>query len=253
MIEAVASSFAILEELARSNGPRGVTELAKSTGIPKARVHRHLTTLCALNYVEQLEEASKYRASTRLFLLGQMSADNLPWLIATRTMLGLLRDKLGHSVVLSIVEDQNLRVLENYRGDAIVDISSKSGATLPPHASAQGKVLLAFSEHDLVGNLLEEPLHRFTEKTIVDGDTLRAEIDQVKHQGWAASDEELEVDFRSVAAPIFGPGDTLMFTIGIIARAENMSISAKANDVRAALSASADLTKLLRSTINKRH
>lgn len=74
VIEAVASAFTILEELVRSDSSRGVTDLAASTVILKARVHRHLTTLCDLHYVEKLDEVPKYRAAPRLFLLGRMSA-----------------------------------------------------------------------------------------------------------------------------------------------------------------------------------
>jgi len=251
LIEAVGTAFRILEELVRSDGPRGVTDIAKSTGIPKARVHRHLVSLCDLNYVEQLKEAPKYRATVRLFLLGQMSADNLAWLIATRTMLGLLRDNLGHSVVLSVVEGRNVCVLENYRGDTIVDISSKSGAILPLHASAQGKILLAYGQHGIADVLPDEPLRRYTPNTIVERDQLRREIERIKGLGWAVSDEESELGFRSIAAPIFGPDETLTFTLGIIARTENLSLSPDSSEVLAVLATSADLTKLLKSTKSK--
>lgn len=105
-------------------------------------------------------------------------------------MLRLLRDKLGYSVVLSVVDGDNLQVMESYGGDAIIDIPSGSGAILPPHASAQGKILLAFGGGDPVGELVKDPLHSYATKTIVAGDTQRAGIETIRHQGRAKSDEE---------------------------------------------------------------
>ncbi|WP_136621752.1 MULTISPECIES: IclR family transcriptional regulator [Mesorhizobium] len=245
MIDAVSSAFHILEELVGSNGPRGVTDIAIATGIPKARVHRHLVALTGLNYVEQVRDTAKYQATSRLFLLGQMTADRLPWLIAMRTLLGLLRDKIGHSLVLSVIEEDHVRVIENFRGDAVVDISSQAGAILPLHASAQGKILLAFGKTDILDNCLSKPLKRFTPRTIVGADNLRDEIEKVRNRGWATSDEEIEVGFRIIAAPIFGADGDLAFTLGVIARKETLSMEADSPEILTALAASADLSKLL--------
>lgn len=216
MIESVELALRILELLIHAEQKKGVSELAREISLPKARTHRHLTTLMALGYVEQDLETEKYAASPKVYMLGQALADRVDSLAVVRKMLGTLRDELGISVALSVCVPKGIRVVENFRGNSIIDVSAKSGAELPYHATAQGKVALAFGPKDLLERCLEAPLHVYTPQTIVAPDRLRCELSLIRRRGWAVAPEEFEPGFNALAAPIFGAGGHLLYTFALL-------------------------------------
>jgi IclR family pca regulon transcriptional regulator len=88
-----------------------------------------------------------------------------------------------------------------------------------------GRVLLgALPEDEFEAYLAETPLERFTERTIVDLDEFRAAIEQVREQGWALVDQELEMGLRSVAAPISRAHSGTIAAINCSAAAQRVSI-----------------------------
>src|SRR5437016_5187744 len=60
----------MLEAVARSDGPRGVSELARELGVTRSNAHRLLQTLSALGYVRHDVERGQYESTLRLFELG---------------------------------------------------------------------------------------------------------------------------------------------------------------------------------------
>ncbi|MGH2995462.1 MAG: IclR family transcriptional regulator, partial [Gaiellaceae bacterium] len=93
--------------------------------------------------------------------------------------------------------DQALNV-HQVRTAHIVAVTDWTGRGLPLHATANGKVLLAFG-----AGPLPRDLPRLTRKTITSREKLRAELEQVRRSGFAVATEELELGLHAVAAPVF--------------------------------------------------
>src|SRR5690606_32775895 len=70
------------------------------------------------------------------------------------------------------------------------------------HASASGKVLLAFAEPEFVDRVLAGPLPGHTPGTVVDAKGLRAQLDIVREPGDATNEQERLVGVRAVAVPV---------------------------------------------------
>jgi DNA-binding IclR family transcriptional regulator len=67
---------------------------------------------------------------------------------------------------------------------------------------ANGKALLAWRPAAEIARVLARPLARFTERTIGDPATLRAELALVRDLGYAQALGEVEVGLNAVAAPV---------------------------------------------------
>ncbi|HSP26593.1 MAG TPA: helix-turn-helix domain-containing protein, partial [Saliniramus sp.] len=70
MDKTLLKGLALLEALARSPQPRGVTDLAREQGIGRSNAHRTLQTLAAAGFVKQ-DETSAYSCTLKLFELGR--------------------------------------------------------------------------------------------------------------------------------------------------------------------------------------
>lgn len=75
------------------------------------------------------------------------------------------------------------------------------GQVMPLQPSAAGKVFMAF-DPEVLALVLDEGLTARTPRTVVDPAVLRGQLEEVREQGWAFSEEELEPGLNSLAVPV---------------------------------------------------
>ena len=125
--------------------------------------------------------------------------------------------QLGNDVVqIAVLDGVRGLVVERLAGSRAMEVMSKPGTRLPLHATAVGKVLLAFGGDDLHDAVFGS-LDRFTDQTITDAEQLRIQIRDVKSRGFAQTTEELAHGSTSIAVPLRGKGGAVIASLGIIA------------------------------------
>lgn len=215
-IWAVELALQILESLARSEEPRRITDLAGEFGTSKPRIFRHLRTLVNLGYVLQDEATERYQIGIRLTLLGEAAAARFDLREVSRPALRELRDALGYTVVMSKVEGGKVYIVDKIDAASPFSITVATGTSLPLHASAQGKLLLAFGRKSIADALLGKPLEAVTPATIADPRRLRTELDEIKKRGWSAAPGETLAGLNVLAMPVFNPKGDMVATIGLL-------------------------------------
>lgn len=202
-IQAVLLALGILEFLSQNRSNAGVTELARHFDTSKSRIHRHLQTLMSGGYVIQDEESDRYRVSARLMALGETVGQNFDLASIARPVMEDLRAGLGHGVAVSVPEPDGMRIIAVVRGGSNAEIGVKRGSLMQYHASAQGKLSLAFGSANGAREVLTGPMDAVTPYSITDPDVLREEIGKVKDRGWATAGNQAMVGLNALAAPIF--------------------------------------------------
>jgi IclR family transcriptional regulator, KDG regulon repressor len=215
-IQAVVLALRILERLVEEGRPMGVTALATALGTTKSRIWRHLQTLVQQGYIVQSDDTERYRVGARLVMLGHAVDNNLDIVSVGYQAIRDLRDSLGHSVVISRAEAEGVRVLSTIPGKSQIDITVKQGSLLRFHSSAQGKIALAFGSDVLRAAALNGRLEKQTPSTIISAVALRAEIERVRHQGWAVAPNETVIGLNTLAAPVFDAAGTLAGIVAIV-------------------------------------
>jgi DNA-binding IclR family transcriptional regulator len=213
--DAVDLSLRLLERLARSHESCGVSDLARELGSSKATVYRHLQTLALHGFVRQETTTMRYTAGIKLFILGERLRERFDVVHVARDEMGRLREETTQPVTLSaLVEDQVL-ILEVLQGHAVVNFGTQPGTVLDLHASAHGKVALAFGPEHLMGRCLAKPLKALTSQTICSPQTLQRAVAQVKSRGWATAANQLLDGVNGLAAPIFNHMGTYAGAVAI--------------------------------------
>jgi IclR family acetate operon transcriptional repressor len=115
-----------------------------------------------------------------------------------------------------------------------------------PHATAAGKVMLAF---DTAGLPPVKALAAYTERTITDPDVLATELAAVRDHGWAEAVGEREPDLGAVAAPVFGRGGELAAILGIQGPASRLPASTRRLLRTPLLEAAAELSRALGASL----
>jgi IclR family transcriptional regulator, acetate operon repressor len=192
-----------------------VTDLARQLEVHKSTVFRLLSTLQEHGLVEQNPTTEKYRLGYGLVRLAGSVVAELDLARVARPVLEELALRSGETVNLAILQGTQVVNIEQIAAPNLVVNVNWVGKQTPLHCTSNGKVLLAFLPEVERGRLLEQPLQRFTPRTITDAKTLEKQLGRVRDDGWAFTLEELEVGLNAVAAPVRGTDGSVHAAVSV--------------------------------------
>ena len=201
--QAITALLDLVELLAGSTRALGVTEIARLLSLSKARAHRNLRALVERGYARQDPDTGRYSAGIKLLVLGEAVRDNFDVATAARPEIAELRDVTGQAVTVSTLVGDAVTVVELMQGRTVVEFGIRPGTQLALHASAHGKVALAFGPPALLARITAAPLAAWTPLTTTDPAQLASEVETVRRQGWATADGEVLIGVNALAVPIF--------------------------------------------------
>lgn len=215
-IQSVVVAAKVLEALAASSVPIRLTELAKQLGEAKARVHRHLTTLRQLGFVDQDRASERYRLGWKLVNLGQAAAEQFEIRRLAEPYLLRLRELSRQTVVLSVPANGEAMVAAVMESPNLVTISVRQGARLPAHASAQGRIVLAFAPEPLQRQILARRLERHSPRTITDPREIRARLERIRAELYEIAPGDTLLGITTLAAPLLNHEDELVGVVAMV-------------------------------------
>ncbi len=243
-VRSVELAIDVLEAVAFSGEEMGVTQIADRLNVTKGSVHRHLHTLVERGYLTQNPATSRYAIGPKSRLLARLAPDTDLVQVAEGPMREL-RDALGHTVVLSEMTPHGALVLAKLASMSPIEIGVRSGSELSFHASAQGKVLLAFAPQPFRTRTLARALAAFTEKTITDPERIEKELFDIAKRGYASAPEEAMLGINAVATPIFDDHDACVAALAIVGSIQFLPGKPKPADIAALKNASQQISRRL--------
>jgi len=210
-VAAVERALGVLEALADAGGELGTNELARRTRINPSTASRLLATLSASGYVDHVEESGRYRLGLRLLQLGNVVLAGLDLREVARPRLEELVEETGETATLSAPGERDAVTVDFVQSGSSVQSVARLGRPSVAHATAAGKVLLAFGGVPFPTGRLE----RFTPRTLTDPRKLAAAVERVRAQGWAEAAGERERDLNAIAAPILATEGRLAGILGL--------------------------------------
>src|SRR6266852_7463167 len=211
LVGAVQRAFSVLDALAEADTELGTNEIARRTGINTSSVSRLLATLVAGGLVEHVQDSGRYRLGLRLLQLGNVVLARLDLRQIARPHLQALVESTGETATLSAPGERDAVTVDFAQSPFSVQGVAQLGRPSIAHATATGKVLLAFGR----GALPPGALKAYTKRTIARRSELRSELDAVRERGYAYNFGEREDDLHAAAAPVCGNHGELAAIIGV--------------------------------------
>jgi DNA-binding IclR family transcriptional regulator len=193
----IEKAVEVLFHLHREASPCGVTAIGRALGLPKSTAHRLLAALGQRGLVER-DERGRYRPGIALVALGLGVLEHEPVVVAAEGVLEETAKDVGETVFLAAARSGRLIVLDKREGSGFLRAAPRVGAEIPVHATAIGKVYLAFAP----ALLARAPLTEFTPRTTTDPKRLAQELERVRNRGWAENEDEWTAGLAGVAAPV---------------------------------------------------
>lgn len=231
--ETVDLSLRLLERLATSREFIGVSELAREFASSKATIYRHLQALVLHGFVHQDPATLRYTAGIKLFILGEHLRERFDILAIARQEMAQLRDKTDQPVTLSALVENKVVILEVLQGHAVVNFGTRPGTVLDLHASAHGKIALAFGPRNLLQGCIGKELKAWTPQTICSSAALERAVAQVRSRGWTTAPNQVLQGVNGLAAPIFNHAGDYIGAIAIAGSIQYIPASPPKHQIKA--------------------
>jgi len=203
IIQAVSHALDLLEQFHGDIDELGVTELSKRLKLHKNNVFRLLATLESRGYIEQNRATENYRLGLKALELGQTFIKQMGLLRQARPILDRMVEECNETAYVAIFKENHIVYLDVVETTLTVRVVSRVGSRLPAYCTASGKAHLAFmSDEEFDAALAAQNLVQHTPTTLADITKLKGELEEIRTQGYAVDNEELDSGVRCVAAPI---------------------------------------------------
>jgi DNA-binding IclR family transcriptional regulator len=210
-VNSVARALTVLEELRDSEQGLGVNELARRLGVNASTASRLLATLESAGMVQR-DGHGPFRLGLGLVTLADRVLSRLDLQALARPVLVELMESTGETATLSLPGEREAITVDSIPSRSSVVSMARLGRPSIPHATAVGKVMLAYGGGPLPA---ERDLLAFTNRTIIDRADLAAEVMSVRDRGYGTVFGEREVDVNAIAAPVFDRTGALAAILGL--------------------------------------
>jgi IclR family acetate operon transcriptional repressor len=215
-VRALERALDILDTFDLATPELTVTKLAERTGLPKSTVVRLVSILVERRYLERRADSESVRIGVRAFEVGSIYIQSTSLEVEARPIMARLAEETGQTANLGILDDRDVVHLAVVAPDRPLRYWATIGKREDAHYTGLGKVLMAaLSDDDLRRFLSISSFPRKTEKTLVNPDDLRAEVERIRAQGYGVDDEESNLGIFCIAAPIVDREGSVIAAVSI--------------------------------------
>ena len=225
-MSSLARGLAVIRAFSQQRRELTIAQLSHRTDIPRAAVRRCLYTLGKLGYVGT-EDGRTYALRPRILALGHAYLSSTPLATAVQPLLDQISDELHESSSMAVLEGEEiLYIARSSTTTRLMSIDLGLGSRLPAYCTSMGRVLLA----DLPPARLEQylsraKLTRLTNRTVSTPVELKRALAEVRRQGYAIIDQELEIGLRSIAVPVKDAAGTCVAAINVGTQSARVSVA----------------------------
>ncbi|MCG5074280.1 IclR family transcriptional regulator [Paraburkholderia tagetis] len=221
-VQSFARGLSVIRAFNAEHPEQTLTDVAAATGLTRAGARRILLTLQTLGYVEA--EGRLFRLTPRILDLGFAYLTSMPFWNLAEPVMEELSGQVHESCSAAVLDRTEIVYVLRVPTHKIMTINLSIGSRLPAYCTSMGRVLLAaLDEPALDATLGATPLYAHTPRTVTDKDEIKKIVAQVRQQGWAIVDQELEGGLISISAPIRNRQGRVIAAMNISGNAQRTS------------------------------
>lgn len=200
----------VLLQFAQSDGPLGVSKIARSLSLSKAVVHRILQSLTSRSLLQVVPGESTYILGPAATTLSTKAWSQLDVRTIASPILRRLRDATRETTTLSVLVGNQRIYLDQFESPQEVKMVVEIGPRLPLHSGASSRSILAFLPPDFTDEAVRQlrTLH-----PDLDEAAYRQTLARVREKGYAVSHNERNMGAAAIAAPFFDSMGNVMGSI----------------------------------------
>ncbi|MFJ6604155.1 IclR family transcriptional regulator domain-containing protein [Streptomyces lydicus] len=200
-VESLARGLLTLTAFGTGRAELPLSAVAEATGLARATARRALITLAHLGYLTT--DGKLFRLTPKVLELGFAHLSGLTLPAIAQPHLAALVERVHDSASMAVLSGDEIQYVARVPTVRIMSVNITLGTRFPAYPTSMGRVLLAgLPPAERSGRLARTALTRLTRHTVTDPERLGAILEQVRADGYALVDEELEEGLRSLAVPV---------------------------------------------------
>lgn len=244
-IKVLEKALTVLDVVKDAKQPTGVNEIAKICGLSAATTFRILKTLKNRGWVYQ-DENDKYTVGHKISYVTEKNNFYTALKEVAYFTMSALTAQEKQAMNLVVREEDKCRIIGQSRTMKIVDYTPPVGTILPFHASACGKVLLAYAPETIRDAILGSIDYvKMTKSTITSREDLEKELEKIRTQGFAIDAHESQEEGFCMAVPVFDPDGGVLAALSFSGFIGQRDVEEVDRYVKILKQASAEITEKL--------
>lgn len=198
-----ASKVALVLETMRSH-PDGasVGEIAHVMGVTREAATRFLKSLVHEQLLDYEQRTDLYFLGVRLIGIGSAAAARIGPVDGLYDPMLRFSREFRVPVMFSHTRGADTFVLFRAQPAQFGAVIVPLGHTRPTHATAAGRVSLAFGNQEMLADVERAGMRKYTDRTVHTMEELHAELERASRQGYLAASEEINVGQHVIAVPV---------------------------------------------------
>lgn len=223
-VVSLARGLAVIQAFDHGRPKMTLAQVAQIVDLPRAAVRRSLLTLAELGYVAT--DGKLFSLTPSTLRLGFSYLASQPLSQIAQPYVNSLRERFQESSSVSVWDAGEIVYIARAMAPRLMSTGLNLGSRLPAYCTSMGRVLLASqTEEQLRAYFRDTQLIRYTDRTIVNEQEIRAILDQVRSEGFCIVDQEREIGLRSIAVPVRNRGGQIMAALNVSGQAGRVEIS----------------------------
>ena len=200
-IAGLEKGLALIESFNDLNPRLTATEAGRRCGLTRTAARRYLLTLNHLGYVET--DGKQFWLTPRILRLGQayLVSARLPAIV--QPFLQRITSGTQEVAYVSVLDGDDIVCIARNGTNREMNTGYILGSRVPAQVTAAGLVILSMrATPDIDAWLAVHPPKIYTAFTHATSALLRQQIMQARAQGWALSEQQLQLKHRGIAVPL---------------------------------------------------
>lgn len=197
----LAKGLAVIETFTADRPRQSIAEVSAASGLDRATARRCLLTLAQQGYADW--DGKYFTLTPRVLRLGTACLATMPLPQIVQPFLDEVSEAVGRSSSVSILDGAEIVYIARAAQKKVMSIALMPGSRLPAYCTSMGRVMLAaLPEAEARAVLGPGPLPARTARTRTAPEAVMAVLAEVRAQGYALNDQEVEEGLRSIAVPV---------------------------------------------------
>lgn len=204
----------VIRSFGRGRTSMSLAEVAREADLNRATARRLLMTLEDLGYVRRRD--GRFQLTARVLDLGYAYLSSFAVPELALPYLEELSDSLHEASSIGVLDDTKVVYVARVPANRVMTVSIGLGSRFPAYRTSLGRVLLAsLADEEIADIWARSDRSNPTARTVTTLPDLMEQLEQVRAQGYALVDQELELGVRSIAAPVHGPGGATVAAMNV--------------------------------------
>jgi DNA-binding IclR family transcriptional regulator len=179
-------------------------EISQNLDIPLSTTYKYIDVLLKRGFLNRIADSKNIRLGLTILRLGSVCSAGFDLIDVAIPHMKSLLGQCGETILLTSVEGWNAICLERLETQRLIKLSMERGRTLPLHAGASSRILLAYQDDEFIDDYIQKHgLKGLTKKTITNQKKLRADLKLIRETGYATSNSEVDEGAKAISAPVF--------------------------------------------------